>query len=113
MPEEAAEWQLPRRPRSVGRARALLRAQAADWKPPDAITDTAVLLLSELMTNVYRHAHVSPGREIRIRCALDDDEWGTAPRPHGVGKTIWFSLGIGACEDAPKSVPMYNNDLPQ
>ncbi|MFC8346172.1 ATP-binding protein [Streptomyces sp. NPDC057280] len=153
MPEVAAEWQLPRHPRSVGRARALLRAQAADWKLPDAITDTAVLLLSELMTNAYRHAHVSPGREIRIRCALDDgdghslhvsvtdasdtmptfrnpspedesgrglilltllaDEWGTAPRPHGVGKTIWFSLGTGAREDAPKSVPMYNNDLLQ
>ncbi|MFF5494889.1 ATP-binding protein [Streptomyces aquilus] len=134
MPEEAVEWQLPRHPRSVGRSRALLRQQAVDWKLPDAITDTAVLLLSELMTNAYRHAHVSPGREIRVRCALDDgdghrlhvsvtdasdtmptfrnpspedesgrglilltllaDEWGTKARPHGVGKTIWFSLNL-------------------
>jgi anti-sigma regulatory factor (Ser/Thr protein kinase) len=72
MPEEA-EWQLTRHPRSVGRARALLREQAADWKLPDDITETAVLLLSELMTNAYRHARVSPGREIRARCVLDDD----------------------------------------
>ena len=133
MPEEAVEWQLPRHPRSVSRSRALLRAQAVDWKLPDAITDTAVLLLSELMTNAYRHAHVSPGREIRIRCALDDDarrlhvsvtdasdtmprfrnpspedesgrglilltlladEWGTEPRPNGLGKAIWFALHL-------------------
>jgi len=73
MSEEAAEWQLPRHPRSVGRARALFREQAADWKLPDEVTETAVLLLSELMTNAYRHAHVSPGREIRVRCALGGD----------------------------------------
>jgi anti-sigma regulatory factor (Ser/Thr protein kinase) len=128
MPKDV-EWQLTRHPRSVGRARALLREQAADWKLPDDITETAVLLLSELMTNAYRHAHASPGREIRTRCVLDDDhlhvsvtdandtmpvfrnpspedesgrglilvtlladEWGTAPRPHGIGKTIWFAL---------------------
>ncbi|AZP19883.1 ATP-binding protein [Streptomyces aquilus] len=132
MSEEAVEWQLPRHPRSVGRARELLRQRAADWKLPDEVTDTAVLLLSELMTNAYRHARVSPGREIRVRCVLGDDrrlrvsvsdadetmptfrnpspedesgrglilltlladQWGTEPRPHGVGKTIWFSLDL-------------------
>ncbi|MEY9992856.1 anti-sigma regulatory factor (Ser/Thr protein kinase) [Streptomyces sp. V4I8] len=35
------------------------------------MTETAVLLLSELMTNAYRHAKVSPGREIGARCSLD------------------------------------------
>lgn len=32
-----------------------------------------MLLLSELMTNAYHHAKVSPGREIWARCAVDDD----------------------------------------
>jgi anti-sigma regulatory factor (Ser/Thr protein kinase) len=57
----------------VGRARTLLREQATSWKLPDEVTETAVLLLSELMTNAYRHAKVSPGREIRARCVLEAD----------------------------------------
>ncbi|MFF4961916.1 ATP-binding protein [Streptomyces sp. NPDC001222] len=67
------EWRLPRHARSVARARALLRDQAASWKLPDEVTEAAVLLLSELMTNAYRHARVSPGREIRARCVLEAD----------------------------------------
>lgn len=67
------EWRLPRHARSVGRARTLLREQANSWKIPEEVTETAVLLLSELMTNACRHAKVSPGREIWARCALDDD----------------------------------------
>ncbi|MGC4984401.1 ATP-binding protein [Streptomyces sp. DT193] len=67
------EWRLPRHARSVGRARTLLREQATSWKVPEEVAETAVLLLSELMTNAYRHARVSPGREIRARCALDDN----------------------------------------
>lgn len=67
-PPNDIEWRLPRHARSVGRARALFREQATAWKLPDDVTETAVLLLSELMTNAYRHATVSPGREIRARC---------------------------------------------
>lgn len=67
------EFRLPRHARSAGRARVLLREQATSWKLPDEVTETAVLLLSELMTNAYRHAKVSPGREIRARCVLDGD----------------------------------------
>ncbi|MFH9432329.1 ATP-binding protein, partial [Streptomyces sp. NPDC017615] len=67
------EWRLPRHARSVGRARALLRDQAASWELPQDVTDTAELLLSELMTNAYRHARVPAGREIRARCLLTDD----------------------------------------
>ncbi|MEU5313120.1 ATP-binding protein [Streptomyces sp. NPDC021562] len=37
------------------------------------MTDTAELLLSELMTNAYRHAKVPVGREIRARCVVTDD----------------------------------------
>lgn len=65
------EWRLPRHARSVGRARTLLREQLASWKLPDEVTETAVLLLSEVMTNAYRHARVPPGREIRARCLLE------------------------------------------
>ncbi|WP_328501923.1 ATP-binding protein [Streptomyces sp. NBC_00457] len=67
------EWRLPRHSRSVGRARTLLREQATSWKLPAELTETAVLLLSELMTNAYRHAKVSPGREIWARCLMADD----------------------------------------
>ncbi|MET8247211.1 ATP-binding protein [Streptomyces sp. NPDC005202] len=67
------EWRLPRHARSAGRARTLLREQATSWKLPDEVTETAVLLISELMTNAYRHAKVSPGREIRACCVLEAD----------------------------------------
>lgn len=128
------EFRLPRHARSVGRARALLREQATSWKLPDEVTETAVLLLSELMTNAYRHAKVSPGREIWARCVLNGDgrlhvsvtdasdtlptpreasledetgrgialvaaladDWGAAPRPCGIGKTVWFELKLGS-----------------
>ncbi|MFI9099773.1 ATP-binding protein [Streptomyces fildesensis] len=66
------EWRLPSHPRSVGRARTLLRHQVSSWRVPEDAADTAVLLLSELMTNACRHGHASPGREISARCLLSD-----------------------------------------
>ncbi|MCX4819012.1 ATP-binding protein [Streptomyces sp. NBC_01142] len=71
--DQHIEWQLPRTPRSVGRARALLAAQARDWKIPDDVADTAVLLLSELMTNACRHARVPAGRAVRAAVSLVGD----------------------------------------
>jgi anti-sigma regulatory factor (Ser/Thr protein kinase) len=38
----------------------------------DETAETAVLLLSELMTNALRHARTAPGREIGVRIALYD-----------------------------------------
>ncbi|MFD9566332.1 ATP-binding protein [Streptomyces sp. NPDC059994] len=67
------EWPLPRTPRSVGHARALLAEQARAWKVPDELTETAVLLLSELMTNAVRHAHVPLGQAVVARCVLGGD----------------------------------------
>ncbi|MCM2577633.1 ATP-binding protein [Streptomyces meridianus] len=61
------EWRLPRHPRSVGRARALLRAQAGSWRVPPEPTEIAVLLLSELATNAVRHADGPDARELSIR----------------------------------------------
>ncbi|MCC3653293.1 ATP-binding protein [Streptomyces sp. S07_1.15] len=125
------EWRLPRHARSVSRARTLLREQARSWQLPDETVETAVLLLSELVTNAYRHARTSPGRQINIRCVADGpalrvevsdagdemprlrlateadesgrglalvnalaDWWGAHRRPCGIGKTVWFELGL-------------------
>ncbi len=68
------EWRLPRHPRSVGRARTLLREQVRTWQIPEAQAEVAVLLLSELVTNACRHARVSPGREVRARCVVRDEK---------------------------------------
>ncbi len=72
-PMTDVEWRLPRHARSVGRARRLLREQAGSWSLPPGVADTAELLLSELMTNAYRHAK-APGRELRVRLALSEAE---------------------------------------
>ncbi|WP_377270721.1 ATP-binding protein [Peterkaempfera sp. SMS 1(5)a] len=126
-------WRFPRHPRSPGRARSALLGQAAVWRLPDEPTETAVLLLSELVTNACRHARVPPGRYIGVRCrvvggagrlrvevsdadaalprlrrALPDEEsgrgmelldllaeeWGAHPRACGIGKTVWFEVGV-------------------
>ncbi|WP_307847510.1 ATP-binding protein [Streptomyces sp. F63] len=65
------EWRLPRHARSAGRARILLHEQARSWELPDETVETALLLLSELVTNAHRHARTSPGREISIRCVAE------------------------------------------
>lgn len=96
------EWRLPRHARSVGRARTLLREQATSWKLPDEVTETAVLLLSELMTNAYRHAKVPAGREIRARCILKADRLhiavtdanDTLPTPHNAAPDAESGRGL-------------------
>ncbi|MDQ0941781.1 ATP-binding protein [Streptomyces sp. V1I1] len=85
-PEMVCRW--ARHPRCVGLARVELR-KALAWGLAE-IEDTALVVLSELVTNAVRHAHVSPGREIETRFQLagedlrievhdDADEW---PRKH-------------------------------
>lgn len=69
---QEVEWQLPRGPRSAGRARALLRAQLAQWQVSGEAADTAELLLSELAGNAIRHSRTPPGRQIGVRIALYD-----------------------------------------
>jgi anti-sigma regulatory factor (Ser/Thr protein kinase) len=82
--------------------------EATSWKLPDEVTETAVLLLSELVTNAYRHAEVSPGREIWTRCVLDADRLhvsvtdanGMRPTPREAsldeesGRGLWFELSM-------------------
>ncbi|MFF2326572.1 MULTISPECIES: ATP-binding protein [unclassified Streptomyces] len=55
-----------RHPRCVSLARAELRTALADWGL-SGLEESAVLVLSELLTNAGRHARVSPGREIETR----------------------------------------------
>lgn len=62
-------WRLARHSRSVGRARGRFRHQAARWRLPEDTAETAVLLLSELVTNAVRHSHVR-GRHIEVRCLV-------------------------------------------
>ncbi|MFJ6821781.1 ATP-binding protein [Streptomyces niveus] len=55
-----------RHPSSVGLARLELRKSLAGWGL-SALEDSAVLVLSELVTNAVRHARVPSGREIETR----------------------------------------------
>ncbi|MDH6135430.1 anti-sigma regulatory factor (Ser/Thr protein kinase) [Kitasatospora sp. MAA4] len=69
---DGVEWHLTSHPRSVGRSRKLLRGQAKVWNLSDDATETAALLLSELMTNACCHARVPADRYIAARCLLRD-----------------------------------------
>ncbi|WP_406203216.1 ATP-binding protein [Kitasatospora sp. NBC_01560] len=68
------EWMFPRHPRSAGRARLQLLRQAYAWGVPDDTTETALLLLSELVTNACRHARAPHDRLIGVRVALHPGE---------------------------------------
>ncbi|MEU1631190.1 ATP-binding protein [Streptomyces sp. NPDC020096] len=61
----------PRHPRSVARARTELLKSLSGWGLTE-IADAAVLVLSELLTNAVRHAHVPPGRQIGTRFLRTD-----------------------------------------
>ncbi|MFF9848863.1 SpoIIE family protein phosphatase [Streptomyces litmocidini] len=124
LPSEAVgDWQLPREPRSVGRARELARAQLAAWDL-EPLLDTVELLVSELVTNALRYGE----GEIRLRLlrdrtlvcevwdsglvqprrrrARDTDEGGRGLQLVGLlsaswgsrrtprGKTVWFELAL-------------------
>ncbi|MGW8356993.1 SpoIIE family protein phosphatase [Streptomyces wedmorensis] len=130
LPSEAVgDWQLPREPRSVGRARELARAQLAAWDL-EPLVDTVELLVSELVTNALRYGE----GEIRLRLlrdrtlvcevwdaglvqprrrrARDTDEGGRGLQLVGLlsaswgsrrtprGKTVWFELGLPGAEGA-------------
>ncbi|MFF3324661.1 SpoIIE family protein phosphatase [Streptomyces sp. NPDC002889] len=124
LPADAVgDWQLPREPRSVGRARELARAQLLTWGL-EALVDTVELLVSELVTNALRYGE----GEIRLRLlrdrtlvcevwdaglvqprrrrARETDEGGRGLQLVGLlsaawgsrrtprGKTVWFELAL-------------------
>jgi anti-sigma regulatory factor (Ser/Thr protein kinase) len=61
-------FRLSRRPRSAGRARAALHAFLADWGAGEELLDTAVLVLSELVTNALR-VRAPSDRQVGVRIA--------------------------------------------
>ncbi|WP_406195117.1 SpoIIE family protein phosphatase [Streptomyces sp. NBC_01017] len=77
-PEDVAEWRLGLDPAEVGRARALVREQLHGWGL-SRLTDSAELLVSELVTNAVRHSHSRPVELRLVRgetllCEVDDDD---------------------------------------
>jgi hypothetical protein len=76
--EDVADWELEIDPQEVGRARLLLRGQLRAWDPA-AISETAELLVGEVVTNAVRHAHT---RRVGLRlvragallCEVGDDD---------------------------------------
>ena len=63
----------PRHRRSVGRARQALRRQLAIWHVGDEVTEFAVLVLSELVTNAV-NVETPRGRKVGVRFVLADAE---------------------------------------
>ncbi|WP_244305403.1 SpoIIE family protein phosphatase [Kitasatospora cheerisanensis] len=116
-----AGWTLPAEPTAVSRARRLVRHTLADWGV-EALTDTAELLVSELVTNAVRYASAPIGVRLtlgevllveisdplpdppRERHASAGDEGGRGlelvrrlalrwgTRAEGLGKVVWFEL---------------------
>jgi serine phosphatase RsbU (regulator of sigma subunit)/anti-sigma regulatory factor (Ser/Thr protein kinase) len=76
--DDVAEWQLALDAREVARARSLVRGKLLDWDLPDAV-ESAVLMVSELVTNAVSHGRI---RHIGLRlvrtgallCEVSDDE---------------------------------------
>ncbi|MFF0723492.1 ATP-binding protein [Streptomyces sp. NPDC004134] len=65
------KWQWRRHRRCVGLARAQLRKALAGWGMAE-LEESAVLVVSELVTNAVVHARVPPGREIQTRFVRQD-----------------------------------------
>lgn len=53
-------------PCAVGEARAELRKVLTSWGAAESVVDSALLVLSELLTNAQRHGRV-PGRQVETR----------------------------------------------
>ncbi|MGH3310018.1 MAG: SpoIIE family protein phosphatase, partial [Streptomyces sp.] len=129
LPEgSAASWTFPAESYAVRRAREVVRRTLAEWGL-EALEDTTVLLVSELVTNSMRYAHGPIGVRMvrgtslllevsdplpdppRERSAMPEDEGGRGIRlvarearrwgtRHGpMGKTVWFELAL------PEPVP--------
>ncbi|WP_043505837.1 SpoIIE family protein phosphatase [Streptomyces glaucescens] len=84
LPEErVACWEFPSEPAAVARARALTRAQLAEWGMPELDFSTG-LVVSELVTNAVRYGGQGP---VSLRLLRDDslicevsDRSNTSPR---------------------------------
>ncbi|MCG7210901.1 ATP-binding SpoIIE family protein phosphatase [Streptomyces arenae] len=121
-PSDVAYWTLDPDNAAPGRARRLTRQALATWDLDD-LTDTAELLVSEIVTNAVRHASRPIGLRLlrtevlrcevgddvpqlpRLRRASPDEEHGRGlylvnrlarrwgTTRLGTGKNVWFELG--------------------
>ncbi|MFI0259348.1 SpoIIE family protein phosphatase [Streptomyces sp. NPDC017056] len=76
--EDVAEWRLAIEAREAARARRLVRGQLARWGLA-AASETAELLVSEVVTNAVRHAHTQHVllrlvRTEALLCEVSDDD---------------------------------------
>ncbi|MCX5216036.1 ATP-binding protein [Kitasatospora sp. NBC_00240] len=103
-----AVWELAHHPASAGAARRITRAALRAWSCDEEITDQALLVVSELVSNAIEHAlppialrlgRPTPGDTLHI--AVDDGgpaaQEGTwtascAPEEHGRGRAIIAGL---------------------
>lgn len=115
--DEYSGW-LPRRGRSAGMARRLLRDFLADQLDGELFVEAGELVVSELVTNAVRHARTPPGRLLLVRFVLraerlrievhDASSGRPAPRAVGLGdesgRGLWLvkqlSLAWGCCPRA-------------
>lgn len=102
-------FRLPRHPASVGLARRRVRDHLADWGhgPRDAALEDAVLLVSELATNVVRHGPLLE-REFEVAvtaladgsCLIEvSDEGQHAPRLRSMGESEEAGRGLHLVEN--------------
>ena len=102
-------FRLPRHPASVGLARRRVRDHLADWGhgPDDPAVHDAVLLVSELATNVVRHGPLLE-REFEVAvtaladgaCLIEvSDEGRLGPRLRAVGEGEESGRGLHLVEN--------------
>ncbi|MFC8124946.1 SpoIIE family protein phosphatase [Streptomyces sp. NPDC057302] len=96
--EDVASWRLALDPSEVSGARELVRGQLRIWSR-EALSETAELLVSELVTNAVRH---SRGRRVELRlvrsgatliCEVEDDDH-TLPTLLNAGPGDEFGRGL-------------------
>jgi hypothetical protein len=122
-PQDVATWPLKLEPSEVPRSRALVRDQLSDWGL-DTLSDTAQLLVSELVTNALRAAHYNVQLQLirvdKLLVEVSDDNHNLPslePSEHmdedgrglrlvsqlssrwgtsrkAVGKVVWFELPL-------------------
>jgi PAS domain S-box-containing protein len=130
-PDRKAHWQLDAHPSAVSDARRKVRTKLVDWNM-SALTDTAELLVSELVTNAQRYGRspvsldmlktdrllVEVGDALdvvpQVRRAQETDEGGRGlqlvnqlatrwgTRTTGNGKIVWFELANGDVALGPR-----------
>lgn len=77
---QAAVHEVAPRPAAVGEARRFLRTVLDGWRIDQEVADTAVLCVSELVTNAVIHS----GTECSVRMVLETDVLTTTVHDHGV-----------------------------